>query len=316
MAGKRKLRANTGAAGELASGSPGTRPPSEVLAEIEASPDCDGRILVYTSRGFLGTWDVLPVYQRLRKIGHLDTLYLIIQSLGGYDDGAYKLADVVHEFCDKLIVLVPTYAKSAATTWALGGNLILMGPTSELGPTDPMIDIDPRLVTPVSPALAEAKEPGTRTVNVQILRDFLESAGVIKSGSGEIHYDAKALIPWMEKKILNPWLLGQFERSIKASKQYGTNLLKRYMFADDEQMQRKAEQIAKQLCEGYFAHDYPLARRELQSLGLKVCDMPDSLWASTSELMGSYDQMLQEQNIRTLIETSSDHYVSHFRGKS
>jgi hypothetical protein len=316
MGGKRKLRANTRAAGQLASASPGTRPPSHLLAEIEGSPDCDGRILIYTSRGFLGTWDVLPVYQRLRKMGQLDKLYLLIQSLGGYDDGAYKLADVVHEFCSELVVLVPTYAKSAATTWALSGNRILMGPTSELGPTDPMIDIDPRLVTPVSPALAEEKEPGTRTVNVQILRDFLESTGVTKAGSEEIRYDAKALIPWMEKKILNPWLLGQFERTLKASKQYVTNLLKRYMFAGDEEMQGKAEHIAKQLCEGYFAHDYPLGRRELQSLGLKVWDMPDSLLATTTELVGSYDQMMTEQNIRTLIETSSDQYVSHFPPKS
>lgn len=43
--------------------------------------------------------------------------------------------------CSKLVFIIPDIAKSAATLLALGGDEIRLGPTSDLGPIDPQMQI-------------------------------------------------------------------------------------------------------------------------------------------------------------------------------
>ena len=45
--------------------------------------------------------------------------------------------------CTKLTVIVPDIAKSAGTLFTIGASHIIMGPTSDLGPTDPQIVVKP-----------------------------------------------------------------------------------------------------------------------------------------------------------------------------
>lgn len=287
-----------------------TKKASEVITEIE-NIRCH-RLVVYVSRGSIGPWDILPLHTLLSKLGHQEHLDFAIQSPGGYADDAYHIATVLHEHCDHISILVPTRAKSAATLICLASSEILMGPTSELGPTDPMIQVDERLITPtISPLAekAEGKEPEKTQMNAHALRDFLESVGVIKEDKT---YDLDKLCIFMEKGILNPWLLGDFERSTKQVKQFAEILLKRYMFNDKPEKQALIPGIVKQLCEGYFHHNYPIGRREARDLGLEIEDMPEDLWDISYNLMVAYDSMMRKQNIRNLLETSDNYYVNPF----
>jgi hypothetical protein len=108
---------------------------------------------------------------------------------------------------------------------------------------------------------------------------------------------------------LNPWLLGDFERSFKQACQFAENLLRRYMFKDDPGKLKLVPVITHKLTEGYYYHGYPISRREAQEMGLNVIDMPQTLWEQTSELMSAYDDMKQEQNICTIIETSASYHI-------
>ena len=296
-----------------------TKLPAEVIAEIENL--VEGRVIVYVSYRSVGPWDITPFYESLAEIGHQENLSILIASSGGYPDDAFKLANLIHEFGEHVTFIVPTNANSAATLLCLSGNRILMGPTSELGPTNPMMSVDQRLITPT------VLEPGggsdgdrrdwdalpKRTMAAHALRDFLIAANVLTSEGG---YDPEKLSVYMTQGILNPFLLGDFERSGKIALQYAESLLKNFMFKDDPDVAEKAEKTARLLCEGYFDHSYPIARKEAREhLKLKVEDMSDDLWQAASSLVHAYGVMMREQRIARVLETSQSNSIDHWADK-
>ena len=283
-------------------------------AAIKEIEDLVGhRVFAYVGRRSLGPWDIEPFYRVLSKIGRQDELSVIVESSGGYPDDAFKLATVLHEFGDRITFIVPSYANSAATLLCLSGNKILMGPVSELGPTNPMMNVDQRLITPTvlepagSPERREPTEPATSRMAAHALRDFLIAAGVLTS---EGDYDPEKLSVYMTQGILNPFLLGDFERSVKIALQYAQNLLRTNMFDGDDQ---QASRAAKALCEGYYDHSYPIGRKEArEDIGLKVEDMPDDLWDKASRLVSAYRRMMSDQKIARVIETSDAFEIAHW----
>lgn len=291
------------------------KPAAQAIKELE---ECTGRrIIVYTSQRFLGPWDVPPLYSLLAKMGHQEKLSVVVQSHGGFQDDAFKMANVIREFAGDVTFIVPTYANSAATLLCLSGNRIAMGPTSELGPTNPMMDVDERLITPtvVEPADLRGepkdRDPKRRQMAAHALRDFLIAAGVLKEdGSG---YDPEVLSVYIQRGILNPFLLGDFERSGKTAMQYAENLLRMYMFREFDDANGRAADTARKLCEGYYDHSYPISRREARDvLRLEVEDMSEELWRRTSELMLAYDKMMESQRIATILETSDAFEITHW----
>lgn len=296
---------------------------SEAIKEIESV--VDSRIIVYTSGRYIGYWDIPPLYRVLDKLGHQKLLSVILQSHGGFADDAFKMANIIHEFADDVVFIVPSYANSSATLLCLAGKKVFMGPTSELSPTNPMMNVDERLITPTvlepSPVRTESKEkamPKQRQMAAYALRDFLIASGVlIKNASGKMEYDPQKLSVYMANGILNPFLLGEFERSGKKVIQYAETLLSRYMFCKREGCNELAHKTAEALCEGYYDHNYPIDRKEAYDvLKLEVEDMPDELWRRSSELLTAYDQMMVTQNIATIIETSEAFEIDHWQSSS
>ncbi len=65
---------------------------------------------------------------------------LIISSLGGDPDTSIKQAQVLrNSFPEGFNIIIPHFAKSAATLISLGATKIIMSPFSELGPIDPIL---------------------------------------------------------------------------------------------------------------------------------------------------------------------------------
>ncbi len=64
------------------------------------------------------------------------TLEILIHSGGGHANVAYRLAKFFRSHCKRLNILIPMYAKSAATLLCLNADAIYMGEFAELGPLD------------------------------------------------------------------------------------------------------------------------------------------------------------------------------------
>lgn len=82
--------------------------------------------------------DAAPIGSMLDAIGECENLDLMLNSPGGSGEMAEKLIAMCREHCrHEFRVIVPNFAKSAATMIALGADVIVMGYLSELGPIDP-----------------------------------------------------------------------------------------------------------------------------------------------------------------------------------
>lgn len=104
-------------------------------------------------------------------------LHLLLCSPGGDGETAIRLARMGQTASERLVVVVPEMAKSAATILALGADAILMGPTSDLGPIDPQILLADRgfvsakdLIAAVDRAMVEVQaNPGTYPLHSAML---------------------------------------------------------------------------------------------------------------------------------------------------
>jgi hypothetical protein len=61
---------------------------------------------------------------------------LLIESPGGDAHAAYQIARLFQRRSNQFVVIVPSYAKSAATLVALGATSLVMGQDAEIGPLD------------------------------------------------------------------------------------------------------------------------------------------------------------------------------------
>lgn len=71
-------------------------------------------------------------------------IHVLLATPGGDGEAALRMVRSLQARCKELTVLVPDKAKSAGTIFVLGAHHVLMGPTSDLGPIDPQLVLNPQ----------------------------------------------------------------------------------------------------------------------------------------------------------------------------
>jgi len=191
---------------------------------------------------------------------------LLIHSAGGDIDAAEKIVYMCRHRAKTLRVIVPEYAKSAATLIALAADKILMGYASELGPIDPQISIT---------------TPEGRTVQ-RPARSFLDGLEAIKEKVAQEGGLSPVYYPPLSQ--LDPALLDYCNKAIKRSREFAVKWLKTHMCRDNP---GKAETIADRLLDvtRYLSHGIVIDEREAREMGLAVEYLPPetplwkALWA-------------------------------------
>ena len=236
------------------------------------------KIFVYYSWDTLDHSDAQQFYEILDlyspKIKNID---LFILSPGGFSDPAFKIARLCQDYIQsggRFSVLIPYYAKSAATILSLGADEIIMGPSSELGPIDPQIQITD-------------KSGRKRMVPLLALRDALK---FIKDEVKE--NPSLTGMYWPQMESIDVMSLGHYNREIESSKQYAIQLLQARMFKDDK---TKSEDTAKKLVDFYKNHRYVIDRKEARDeLNLQIVDAKPEEWEAMWQLHKLYDTILRD----------------------
>lgn len=248
----------------------------ERLAYIERLETLrNSKVLVYFSYTPLDDTILVPLYTQLKDIGYTPRIDLILHSYGGAVDTPYKVVMLIREFCEEFAVIVPFVAKSAASMLVLGADEVVMGPISELGPIDPLVK-HPVYKDELIPVQA-----------VWHCLDYLQRS--IKNCDD---LEVAALMATPLLNMLDPWLIGDYEKTIKASRQYAEILLSRYMLKNNLE---QVPHVSKALTEGYFSHGYPIGRWEAKELGLNVTDAQGELWDVIWKLYLGYEQLFEEK---------------------
>lgn len=207
--------------------------------------------------------DVIPeICEQLNMIPESEeAVDVIMVGMGGDPTLAWRLMSILRERFDRIGVLLPFQAQSAATVLAFGADEIIMHPFSCLGPIDPQIraqvqrNIDNRnMVEDIAFSVEDVKS------YIDFIREDLHLTDS-QSSNDALKYLCEEL---------RPTLIGIVKKSMKFSESLASNLLKQHMDED------KIEGIVKQF-NNFSNHGYTVSRREAISFGLPVIDSPDGL---------------------------------------
>jgi len=199
-------------------------------------------IIILFDEGTMIKTDADKIYNAVTKFTSKKPLLLVLLSNGGIPGSAYLIGKLCREYCNNhFTVVVPRYAKSAATLICCAADEIHMGSLSELGPIDPQIDNMPALG----------------------LKNAIEHlASLVKENPASSDMFAKYL-----HYSVQPINLGYYERVAESAKQYAEKLL----LTHQANLPRNASDIAEELVYKYKDHGFVIDKIEAEAIfGSKI----------------------------------------------
>lgn len=196
----------------------------------------DYNILVLFDNTKLIKTDADQIYRAIATFKGDKPLLLILLSPGGELGSAYLIGKLCQESRNtRFIVVVPRYAKSAATLLACAADEIHMGSLSELGPIDPQIGDMPTLG----------------------LKNSIEHiAGLVDKHPGAADMFAKYL-----KLSIEPVQIGYYERVAESATQYAEKLINHRRTPEPE-----VTRIASHLVYEYKDHGFVIDKAEARTI--------------------------------------------------
>ncbi len=206
---------------------------------------------------------------------------LFIHSNGGSGTVPWRIVNLIRQYTEEFVVLVPHRAFSAATLIALGADKIIMHKIGCLGPIDPSVA---NAFNPQNP-----QQPGQLVpISVEDVTAFFK---LVKEEVGITHEDelVQAFIAMTDK--VHPLALGNVQRSHNQLCLMASKLLKLHT---DESKEHEIVQLIDTLKSNLFFHGHPINREESQKdLMLKVvipcADLESKMW----ELYVQYERDLK-----------------------
>jgi len=241
-------------------------------------------LILFQGSGANSSIDVGTVTQLRRLIedqivdpAELVEIDLWLESPGGDAHAAYKLALILRAHCRWLRVVVPDYAKSAATLLSLAADEIFMGPAAELGPLDAQIPNEQGGIISTISALdiARSLEDLTTTAMNMALSGgswALQTTRLSRSESltAMLDFSAKFMEPIIRQ--LDPAMIHWSSTLLRVAVEYGDRLLE--MRAESTRAQYPVgPSIAKSLVEDYPTHGFVIGCDEARRLHLPIRDM-------------------------------------------
>jgi hypothetical protein len=206
------------------------------IAELEKQRNA--RILFLF--GGMDVFTCIAASRMLRWLGKVDRLEVILESSGGDLDSAIKLSKMLRFHCSKLSIVVPFWAKSAASLVAISADRIYMTPYAELGP------IDPQVADPETDEFVPAHSIGRAL-------DFVEE-------TEDLH------VKLALTSKLSPLLIGGYKDVESATEQEVREVCDRLRLPDPDGAVRT-------LTSTYLSHGYPVTHETLKGLGFPISQL-------------------------------------------
>lgn len=218
--------------------------------------------------------DFQTVYLKMKNHKNLSELDVVVHSVGGYLEPAYKIALLLRKKSKKINLIIPEFAKSAATILAFGADEIIMSQEGELGPLDAQVE-DPknkqeRMSTlDTFSTLNSIRDYTLETVD--FTTRLLLSRGIIVDKALDLSIKLATDLAKPLTSQIDPLLIGKHYRITKSAEEYG----KRLVEAKNGNVQKEFDAINK-IVNGYPTHAFVIDIEEAKKLGLNVKEMTES----------------------------------------
>ena len=187
-------------------------------------------------------------YEIIRNINSQE-VDIFLHSPGGSAEATESIVKMLRDKFKVIRFIVTGAAKSAATMLALSGDSILMDKSAELGPIDPQVRVRGRF----SPAGS-------------IIEQFDRATKELKKDPSQL----PVWIPILQE--FAPSLLVECENFLDLSKKLVTDWLTQFMFKNEQEAKKKAEEVAKYLTDekNTLSHARRIDAEQLTKLGVKI----------------------------------------------
>jgi len=253
-----------------------------------------GRLLIvyeanlWSKRSSLGEEDIQPFTDLLARIPSKQNVDLLLQSPGGDIEAAEKIVYMCRQIAGQFRVIVPEYAKSAATLIALASDEVIMGLASELGP------IDAQLTGP---------GPGGAVFQTSA-QTFIDEFDRIKDEVDKTNRLSPAYFPLLEG--INLGFLGMCRNLMERSEKFAEKWLQNYMLKENTVA---ATKLAKDLCnvKKWLSHGVVIDADQASKLGVKVHKLchDDQLWREIWYLHCCYGVLFRRTTISKIYESET-----------
>lgn len=253
----------------------------QLLSELENELDARVITLVTGDRAGMETRiapDILAlVTAHLTTRPDGDRIALFLYTPGGDSIVGWGVVNLLREYANTLIVLVPFKAQSCGTLIAMGADELYMGRRGLLSPIDPSVN------SPYNPPQPGPGAPPGKLlpVSVEDMAGFLDLAQEL--GLTE----SVEVLKILAEKV-HPLALGAVHRAREQAGSLASRLLGLHM--DDEE---RIERIVRQLTRELPTHNYLIGRKEAQDIGLELSVVSDALEESTWNLYSEYESWLK-----------------------
>jgi len=192
---------------------------------------------------------------------------------------AVKIVNICKNYSNKFTVIVPFFAKSAATMIALSADDLILGKAGELGPIDPQVK---------HPAL-----------------DMFFPASSIKNALEFIESSSDPYIKMTMADKLDPFLIGAYNRTIDEAKQY-------LMEVPSIKNSENKDEIIETFTKKYADHGFPITQKICRNLKFDFSfefnnDEIENMIYDIHDLALDF---MEKNNIETLILTPNNGYVA------
>lgn len=274
----------------------------ETLEELRGS-----RVLTYVTgdrsptAAQIGDDAVRPIYDQLRELGQVEHLDLFIYSRGGALDVPWRIASGLRKVADSWSILIPFRANSSATLLALSADEVVLGRHGELGPIDPMLNIQRMITSPGQPEGTAMQD----TINVEDVMAYLR---FVREQVGLTDQDALSASLGKLAERLDAVVLGSVFRTRSHIRDVAHRML---TSQKDPPTDRVMETIVETLAERVYAHGHAIGLAEAKEIGLSVIEPADDIEEAMWELLEAYetDLKLREPLDPVLAVAGSDPYT-------
>lgn len=217
---------------------------------------------------------LLKVRRALLDVPKAKEIDIVLQSPGGSAAHAYRLIRTFRERYEKVNIIIPYWAKSAATLFAFGGTRIVLHEFGELGPIDAQIKKDDE----------NAPEAWASALNVQSSLEQIEQRSrtnlleLFEKLQGEeglrisrrslanmlLEHESRFYKPLMEK--IDTIEIGIMARYLNIAKMYAIRILKEYTDTDNKKRDELVDFLIYECPEHGYVIDYNILKEYLPNV--------------------------------------------------
>jgi hypothetical protein len=220
----------------------------------------------------------------------IESIHVILDTLGGSLDIAFKTVLALSRFAKRIEVFVPRRAKSAGTLIAIGANELYLSPFGELGPLDTQVR-DPRnpairvSALDCYQSLDHVRAFGLDTLRVTF-RALADETEILIPLTELVNTSANFTIASTGPILtqVNVFEYGTWARALRIGEMYAQTLLSRVGYD-----RNASAEIANRLVYGYPHHPFPIDINEAKQIGLKPLSMAQESYSTAIEIVGRCD---------------------------